>query len=234
MKSAVPSPTRLSRGAKTGVSLIAWVVALVAVVVAWKYTPLADAMQPDQLADKLASVREFPGAPVIFVAVFVIGGLLFAPVVALIVVVAVLFPPGIATVISFVGVMLSAALLYAIGYRFGGRLASALGPVIPRVQAALAKRGIPAIATIRMLPVAPFSIVNVAAGTIRVRFRDYMLGTALGMLPGIAALSFFGGQVRKLWEDPSPQRLLIALGALAIWIGLGIALQRWSNASRGS
>jgi uncharacterized membrane protein YdjX (TVP38/TMEM64 family) len=136
--------------------------------------------------------------------------------------------------ISFIGVMASAALLYGVGFRFGGRLSSTFGPAVPRVQAALAKRGIPAIAIIRNLPVAPFSLVNVVAGTIRVRFRDYMLGTAIGMLPGIAVLSFFGGQLRKLWEDPSPFRLLVVAGAWAGWMALSLVLQRWSNYSRAT
>jgi phospholipase D1/2 len=220
----------LMKAGKVAVSLILFIAVFAAITLAWKLTPLGEVLKPD----RLAAVRNYPAAPVLFVAVFVIGGLMFAPVVAMIVAVAVLFPPGIATAISFVGVMLSAALLYGVGYRFGGRLSSAFGPAIPRVQAALAKRGIPAIAIIRNLPIAPFSIVNVAAGTIRVRFRDYMLGTAIGMLPGIAVLSFFGGQLRKLWEDPSPSRLLLVVGAWSAWMALSLVLQRWSNYSRAT
>jgi phospholipase D1/2 len=232
MKTAVPPATRLSRRARLGVSLVLWLVVLIAIALAWKFTPLAEVTKPEQLAERLAAVRELPAAPLLFIAAFVIGGVFVVPVVALIVVVALLFPPLVATAISFVGAMVSAALFYGVGFRFGSGLASALGPVIPRVQAALAERGIPAMVAIRMLPVAPFTIVNLAAGSIRVRFRDYMVGTALGMLPGIVALSFFGGQVRKLWEDPSPYRLFLAFAGLVAWIALSLILQRWSNRVR--
>ena len=38
---------------------------------------------------------------------------------------------------------------------------------------------------VRLVPVAPFTIVNLLAGAGHVRFRDFMIGTAVGMTPGI-------------------------------------------------
>jgi len=48
----------------------------------------------------------------------------------------------------------------------------------------MAKQGILTVAMIRNIPVAPFTIVNLIAGASHIRLKDYLIGTALGMLPG--------------------------------------------------
>ncbi len=45
---------------------------------------------------------------------------------------------------------------------------------------------------VRLVPVAPFTVVNVAAGAFNVRFFDFALGTLIGMAPGIFAIAVFG------------------------------------------
>jgi phospholipase D1/2 len=212
---------------------LAWVLLLVILLVtglalAWRLTPLAELARPEQLAERLEAIQRWPAAPFLFIAMFVIGGLVVMPVLALIVAVGILFPPLMAFGISLTGVMLSAAVLHWIGGHFRGRLRAAIGPAIQRLDAVLTDRGILAVATIRMLPVAPFTVVNVAAGSIGVRFRDYMVGTALGMLPGIAVLSLFGSQVREFWKDPSPGGVIIALAIAASWIAVSLGLQKWA------
>ncbi|WP_348240396.1 TVP38/TMEM64 family protein, partial [Salmonella enterica] len=74
---------------------------------------------------------------------------------------------------------------------------------VERLRNALDRSGIVAVATIRMVPIAPFTLVNLAAGSIDVRLRDYALGTALGIIPGTAVLTAFGHQLRAIIERPT-------------------------------
>ncbi len=69
------------------------VLAVVGITCLWKWTPLADLIAPERLAERLHSVQALPAAPLLFVAIYVLGGLVIAPVLALIVTVAILFPP---------------------------------------------------------------------------------------------------------------------------------------------
>ena len=46
-------------------------------------------------------------------------------------------------------------------------------------------------AVVRNLPVAPFTIVNMVAGASHIKLGDFLLGTALGMAPGIVAIMVF-------------------------------------------
>jgi phospholipase D1/2 len=46
-----------------------------------------------------------------------------------------------------------------------------------------------AVAAIRLVPIAPFTLVNLIAGASKIRFADYLLGTVIGMAPGLVLMS---------------------------------------------
>ena len=50
-------------------------------------------------------------------------------------------------------------------------------------------KGILAVVVIRMIPVAPYSVVNVVAGASTLPLRDFMVGTLLVITPGILAMA---------------------------------------------
>jgi uncharacterized membrane protein YdjX (TVP38/TMEM64 family) len=109
----------------------------------------------------------------------------------------------------------------------------ALGSATKRVDEALSDHGIVTIAAVRMIPLAPFTFVNLVAGALGVPFRDYMLGTALGLTPGMIIVSLFGRQAREFWHHPSVSGVLIGLGFAILWIGMTFGLQRWAKSRNG-
>jgi phospholipase D1/2 len=197
----------------------------IGVALAWQLVPSVD---PQRVLARLEAIEKHSWSPLFFIAAYVVGGLVMFPVTVLSAATATIFVPLKAVAISFPGILLSAALLYWIGARvLKGQVRSALGPTAKKVDAAFGDRSIVTIALIRMVPLAPFTLVNLAAGSLGVRFRDYMLGTALGLAPGITVVCLFGRQVRAFWKEPSLTPVLI-VGAIAIgWIGFSILLQRW-------
>ena len=78
---------------------------------------------------------------------------------------------------------------------------------------------------IRMVPIAPFSIVNVIAGASELRLRDYMLGTALGMLPGIIMMAVLGAQIADLARDASWANVLLLGFAIIAWSAVCLGVQ---------
>jgi uncharacterized membrane protein YdjX (TVP38/TMEM64 family) len=196
-------------------------------------TPLSHVVRPASIARWFESFERFPWAPAVVVAIYVLGGLVMLPVTGLSAATAMVFDPLVAVATSFVGTILSATLLYGLGARFArGRTRRTFGATMERVEHALNERGVLAIAAVRMVPLAPFSLVNVAAGALGVRFRDYLLGTALGQLPGILVLSVFGRQVRTFWRHPSVAGVLTIAGIAFAWIILSFGMQRWLSRHR--
>ena len=87
---------------------------------------------------------------------------------------------------------------------------------------------------LRLVPIAPFLVEGVVAGAARVKLSDFMIGTALGMLPGTLTSTVFGDQLQVWLEDPS--RINYWLIALVLTL-LGIAtwlVRRWLIASAPS
>jgi uncharacterized membrane protein YdjX (TVP38/TMEM64 family) len=103
------------------------------------------------------------------------------------------------------------------------------GGWVARVNSALRRGGIISVMIVRNVPVAPFSVVNILAGAARIRWRDFLLGTLLGMLPGIAALTLLGDRLRGVFQNPGWTNVGLLLLAIAIWIGIALGLQVLSN-----
>ena len=76
-----------------------------------------------------------------------------------------------------------------------------------------------AVATIFFLRVVyfPYEVLNYTAGLSKIRFRDYWLGTFLGLLPGAAVAAFFGSSLTDIRTNP--KGLVIAVVAFVVMIG---------------
>jgi phospholipase D1/2 len=203
--------------------------AIAGVALLWRLTPLAEILGPSQIAQRLDSFATHEWTPLILIGAYIVGGLIVFPVTMLSAVVAFVLPPHKAILVSSTGFMLSAILLYFIGKKvLRGRLRTALGPACKRVEKAMANGGIVTIATVRMMPIMPFTLMNIAAGAIGVRFRDYVLGTLIGLAPGVTAVSLFGHQVRAFTRDPSVRGVILVVVIAVAWLCMALALQRWA------
>jgi len=86
------------------------------------------------------------------------------------------------------------------------------------------RRGFVAVTLVRLVPLAPFPVVNLVMGAMRVRLWQFVLGTFLGMLPGMLAATVLSDQLAAALEDPARvswwlvAAAVAAFGALA-WFG---------------
>ena len=164
-------------------------------------------------------MRNNPARPLIILGGYIVGSLLLVPVTALILATALVFGPLLGSAYSFAGCFLGAAGTYALGYFLGQDFVQQfLGSKWKRVEHKIGQAGIIAVATIRLLPVAPFTIVNVISGAFRVPLRDYVIGTLLGMAPGIVLINLFAHQFESAVRNPGvgSYTLLIALVAVSV------------------
>jgi uncharacterized membrane protein YdjX (TVP38/TMEM64 family) len=163
----------------------------------------------------------------VIIGLFVLGGLIAFPLVALIAVTALVLSPLLAFFVSLAGSLASALTTYVIGARFMGKAArTAFGPTIEKLQSTLSDKGVIAVAVIRTVPVAPFTVVNLAAGSIGVPLQQYLLGTAIGLVPGLIAITAFGQQLRATLAHPTPSRIALLLAIVVAWIALSLLLQK--------
>lgn len=228
----VMGPTR-ARRLPGAVKAGAVVLVLLGILLAWRYGPLA------AYAD-IERVREILGGlggvwtPLAVTGLYVAAGLVGFPVTVLIAATAMVFGGWLGLLYAALGTLVSATVGFAIGARLGHKpLVGLLGPRVNTIRREIVRRGVLAVATIRLLPIAPFAVINLMAGAGGVRFVDFIGGTALGLAPGIVAMSAFGDQLLAVVKDPTPGRIAVAAALLAAWIAIAFALQRFAT-RRGS
>lgn len=165
---------------------------LLGIAALWSFTGLRDAIVPSELATWLAPLRETTAGPLVVLGGFAVAATFLVPVTALITATVLLFGPALGAPLAMAGSLLSAAASYAIGrLLWKDTVRKLTGPALGRVGRHLARAGTAGVAAVRIVPVAPYTVVGVVAGALQVRFLPYLAGTAIGLLPGILGLSLF-------------------------------------------
>jgi phospholipase D1/2 len=199
---------------------------LVGLPLSWQVTPLAEWADPARLEPLIDGFAQSAWAPLIALLAYVAGGLLMFPVTVLIALTAMGFGPVTGFLYAAVGSAVSAALTYQIGAVAGRRgLRRLFGRRLNKVSRALGKRGILSVVALRLVPMAPFTVVNLISGASHIRFGDYMLGTLVGMAPGIAVMTAMGDRLRQVLHNPSAANVGLLVLVVVVWVALSVALQ---------
>ena len=149
-------------------------------------------------------MRGEPWAIVIVVLVFVLAGAIIFPLNILILTTAAVFGPWLGILYGGAGTVSSGLVMFFIGSRLGREaLYRMLGERWRHGLEGVRKRGLLAVVTFRLLPIAPFTLVNLAAGASGIRFVDFLVGTLIGMLPGLVLMSVMGDRIVRILAEPS-------------------------------
>lgn len=195
----------------------------VAMTAAWQWTPLHEYADPHRLMRWLGAVADHDALPALILAAFVVGNTMMFPNTALCLATVLALGPLPGFAYATAGSMLAAMSGYATGRYLGGDRVKRLElRSLDRLSAGLRRGGIWNLTLLRLLPLAPFAIVNLMAGVARVRVAPYAASTFLGLLPGNLLLTAFGRQARRLAMDPSPleaatMAAIVVVATLAIW-----------------
>jgi phospholipase D1/2 len=166
----------------------------------------------------------------VVLAIFPVAGLLGIPNTLLVIATCFLYPPVPGGLYALAGALLSAAVTYLAGRLLGRHAVRRLaGSRLNAITRRLAREGAWTIAVLRLLPIAGFSTVNAVAGASRIRLRELMLGTALGMAPWIVLTLTFVDRVRAVLIEPGPvsyallaaDTFFIVVAVLFVWRRFG-------------
>ena len=194
---------------------------------AWRWTPLSEYVTPQAVGEWAAILASQPAGPLIVIGAYTLATLTMFPRPLITLAAVVAFGPLQGFAYAMVG-MLGAALLTYYGGRAVRRdtIRRLAGARLNRLSHELRRRGLLSVVAVRLVPVAPFIVVNMVAGAARIRLVHYMLGTAIGLLPGTLAATLFGGQLHNALRTGD-----INYGLAAVFlVGLLLAfffLRRW-------
>ncbi|MCB0324083.1 MAG: TVP38/TMEM64 family protein [Bdellovibrionales bacterium] len=186
---------------------------------------------PGRLAAAGRNLADAQWMPVVVVGGYLLAAVLLIPVTVLIFATAYLFDPVPGFALALTGVLTSGTLGYLVGERLGAeRMTKLLGRPFERARRLLSRKGFLWVALIRHIPIAPFTIVNLAVGCARVGVWQFVAGTALGMIPSIAAIMLFKHSIVAVVAGETSRA---TLGSYLAGIGLllfgGYLMQRYAR-----
>lgn len=154
------------------------------------------------LAKIIGAILFFPGAPLTLLAGATLG-LYYG------------------SVISLVGNILGASAAFFISrYFLRDYVTRVLYTKYPKIQdyeGRFFSRGLLTVLFLRLIPLFPFNALNYLLGVTQVSTKDYLIGTAIGIIPGTIAYVYFGESLKML-SSVHITLSLFAIGGL-IYIG---------------
>ncbi|MHA7836412.1 MAG: VTT domain-containing protein [bacterium] len=201
--------------------------ALLALAAAFHLTPLGEWTTVARLTELAGALQQGWTGPLMGLAFFVLLANLLVPVTALVVVSGVVFGWPLGFLIGMTGSVLASAIGYGIGahlWRDTVRLLT--GEYLERLGERLKRNGLFVAMAVRIIPVAPFPVVNLVAGASHISLRDFLLGTAIGMAPGMLLLVLFAENAWTAFQDPKPERIALLIAIVGIFVLSALALRR--------
>ena len=194
-------------GKSKAVLKIAVLVAFIATaIVLMRLTPIMSYLTPESLGAFLQRMGMW--APFIFIGVYAAGVCLFVPGTLLTGLGAAIFGPYWGFLWVWIGAMVGAAVAFIIGRTLGREFAASLiGDRLKKYDDAIERNGFAAVLYLRLVYF-PFTPMNFGMGLTKVRFRDYVAGTALGIIVGTFIFTFFIGTLKQVWASGNWGELL--------------------------
>ena len=193
---------------------------------AWQWTPLKGLLDLNRISEWIEPHRNAWYAPPAVVAAFVLLGLLMVPVLLLITATGIAFGPWLGSIYALAGALTSASVGFAFGRLAGQRRIEKVGGrKIGEISKKIERNGTLAVYVIRKIPM-PFLFSNLVIGASKVRFREFILGSVLGLGPIVIAIAGFGYHLTRTLEDPTPAKIAIAVSFLAVPLTIAWILNR--------
>jgi len=227
VKEYVPTEGR-PQGRRRLWAFLAVIATLLGLAAAWRWTPMHQWLAPDQLSEWFAAVASPQARALAAVAGFLLASLLMVPVTLLAVISGIIFQGWEAFAYIVIAALGSSAIGFA-GGRFMSRgvIERLSGSRIEQLSRRLAERGAVAVALLRLVPIAPFTVFNLVAGASHLGFRQFIVGSALGMGPGLAAITLFSSTLWGAITTPTWSGIALAAGIGAALALFALLVKRW-------
>lgn len=212
------------------IKLAAAALVIAGLAAAWRFTRLSELITPAHIGGAARALRETSWAPFALVLAYTPAEFLMFPRPVLTLFGSVAFGAWLGAAYGLAGIFIASLATYFAGHLLpDGAVRRVAGKRVERVANVLRRHGVLAVLAVRVVPVAPSGVEGVVAGAMRIKLWEYLVGTMLGMTPGVLATAFFGGQVATALDDPSKVNywliaaVVLVLGATTFFVGRRLA-----------
>ncbi|MEA5463375.1 TVP38/TMEM64 family protein [Leptothoe sp. PORK10 BA2] len=158
--------------------------------------------------------------PLIYIGIYTVATVLVLPSTVLNLAGGALFGPWLGSLWTTIGALVAAIVAFGFTRTIGRELvAKRLAGHWQTLDAEIRQGGMVYIFSIRLLPVIPYGLVNFAAGLTAISWKDYVVGTALGTLPGVLPFVLLGSSGLTLSQTGDLLPLVVALTLIGLLVG---------------
>ena len=86
---------------------------------------------------------------------------------------------------------------------------------------------------VRLVPSAPFIVVNMAAGVTPMRALHFVAGTGFGIVPKIVLTAFAGASILQLMRGEIGRHWAAIAAVAALWLAIGWFARQWLRRRAG-
>jgi len=202
---------------------------VIAGAVTFYFSPWRAELSVEAIRSYLESFSDVWYAPILFIAIYAAGCIMFLPASIFVVVAAVVWGWKLGGLYSIIGGSLGAFASFELSkYAVGDFAWSLLAKRGPRIAEVLSKATFRTLVMLRLVPLVPFPVYNYGAGLTAVRARDFYLSTVVGIAAPTFIIAYSGDALLsgELTKEGAFTRLLIAGGLLALLIGLPTIIRK--------
>jgi uncharacterized membrane protein YdjX (TVP38/TMEM64 family) len=141
-----------------------------------------------------------------------------------------LFGTALGTLYVNLGATSGAVLAFLVArYLFRGAVERRLGARLEAIQHGFSRNAFNYLLTLRLIPLFPFFLVNLASGLTRIRLSTYTAATAIGIIPASIVYANAGSQLGKIesLRDIASPGVLGAFALLGLLALVPVVHQRW-------
>lgn len=208
--------------------IIPVLVVVLGLFLAWRYTPLSEALTAESIVQWARRVGRMHWSAVFVVLAYVVAAFVMFPRPLLTLLSIIAYGAWAGFGVAMVGIVCSAVAVYYAGRALPKSTLHDLGgDKLEGVGKTLRKHGVLAALAVSIVPVAPFPLVGMTAGAAGVRLWQFLIGVTLGMLPGTIATAVFTEQVLAALDDEADVNYWIVAAVVAVFAVLFVIVKRW-------
>ncbi|MEK7433756.1 MAG: TVP38/TMEM64 family protein, partial [Cyanobacteriota bacterium] len=172
-----------------------------------KYTPISEYANKDFLINSRTQLRALSETwyfPLAFILIYATGVIISFPGLILTLAGGIIFGTAKGTLVNVIASNLGASCAFFIARYLGRDFTEKLiKGKLKSIDENLGENGFIAVLRLRLIPLVPFNLLNYAVGFSKVKYKDYALGSFLGMIPGTFIYTFFADAILI---DPAQQK----------------------------
>ena len=197
---------------------------IISAIALLKFTDLGTKLTPDSIRAFILSFGAL--SPLIYIAIYSIAPVFMIPGTFISFIAGVAFGGFYGTIYTVIGATFGASLAFLTA-RYLGRefIEGLLKGRLKIFDEGAEKHGFKAVLFVRLIPLFPFNIVNYGAGLSKIKFKDFLLATSVGIIPGTFAYVNLGNSI----TDIRSWRFVLALVFLLLLVFVPVIYKRFKT-----